>query len=390
MLQAKLKNGKTITPAMFPRQKLLQLKAKKEVFYCPACKEEVILRAGEKVIAHFAHAKEATCPSVGGGEGVYHEQGKLILYEWLTNQGIKVELEAYLPELKQRPDFLIHHKQRRIAIEYQCSKIPSEQIIQRTEGYHQAGIHVVWILGERLMKRRGTNKLQIDTFTQRLIHQFSSDYPLSLFYFCPLTRRIIKFQDFTFTGKTTAFGRLKIYSIDRMTFPKLLEKQYVSRKILRNTWKQEKKYLRLKRRRRLAGEELNWHRWLYENGLHVEQLSELVHLPVFSGYQMKVPGWIWQSRIIYKVIQPVPIETGFTLLQCMREIGPELLPPNNFPLIHPSTNPILEYLQLLCKVGIIEQTSATSYKKLSNIILHHNLEDALHQDSYIIDTLYKR
>lgn len=388
MLQAKLNNGKLITPAMFSRQKLLQLKAERQVFFCPVCEDKVILRAGEKVIAHFAHAKNTDCPTAGGGEGAYHEQGKLQLYRWLCNQGIHVGLESYLPAIRQRPDLLIQFKEKIIAIEYQCTKVANEEIINRTAGYHQSGIHVIWLLGERLMKRKGSTILGLDSSTQTMLHQFTPEYPLSLFYFCPLTSKFIKFQDITFISKHRAAGRLTIKHLEQTNFRELLAKEYIAKNFCKKIWKREKERFRLKRRARPSGREREWLSWLYEKGIYSEQLPSIVHLPIPSDYMMKVPGWIWQSKVVLHIIAPRQIGEIFSLSQCMRITKYDLLPRNNFPLINSSANPVLEYLQLLCKAGILQQISKTSFKKLSEINLHHQLETAIKADSQLIDTLF--
>ena len=389
MLQAKLNNGKLITPAMFPRQKVLELKSGKHVYFCPVCGERVILRAGEKVIAHFAHAKDADCPTIGGGEGAYHEQGKLRLYQWLRNQGLKVKLESYVPEIRQRPDLLVHVQDKRIAIEYQCVKIATEEIISRTTGYQQAGIHVLWILGDKLMKRRGSQMLRLDSFKKALIHQYSPEYPLSIFYFCPLTSKFIKFQDLTFINTHHAVGKLTISPLRQTNLRELLSKAYVSKGVLNSIWKREKKRFRLSRKYRVYGREKGWLNWLYEKGVYKEQLPSIVHLPILSAYLLKVPGWIWQSQIVFQVLARVRIGGIVSLSQCIKLTKDDLLSPEDFPLITSPMDPILEYLLLLCEAGILERTSETTFKKISEIQLHTELETAIQTDSLLIDTLFK-
>lgn len=388
MLQAKLKNGKMITPAMFQKDELTRLKNRKESFYCPTCKERVILRAGEKVIAHFAHRAGAKCQAAG--EGAYHEKGKLLLYKWLLHQGLDVELELYLPEINQRPDFFLHVNKRQIAIEFQCSRISTDIVVARTVGYQKAGIHVIWVLGERLFRRRGSHTLIIDSFTQTMLHQFSRDYPLSLFYFCPLTSTIIKFQDIIFTRNTRAFGKLSMKSLPHINFPELLSANYLPKESLITNWRKEKNRFRKRRRNRAFGEELKWQRWLYQQGLHFEQLSGYVHLPVRNGYRIKQSNWIWQSRILYDIISPKQVGSTITLHQCRRIIKEEELPPNLFPLVASPTDPVYEYLSLLCSAQVLEQTSTFSFIKRKEILIHKQLDDALKEDSVLILELFTK
>lgn len=387
MLQARSRSGKLITPAMFPREKIPLLK--KDTYYCPVCKGEVILRAGERVIAHFAHVKSENCP-VAGGEGVYHERGKLTLFQWLRKQGIPVELEKYLPEIQQRPDLLFRLKTKTVAIEYQCSIISHEEILNRTNGYRNAGIYVLWLLGEKLMRRRGSQSLYIDSFTQTAIHKFNPNYPLTLFYFCPINYHFIKFQDFTFTRKNYASGKLTVNHLHNIKLKDLLKAEFIHKPSFATIWKQEKKRFRLMRRARLYGMELKWRRWLYEKGLHLEQLPSVIHLPVPSSYLLKYSNWIWQSWLVLDIILPRPIDGLITLEECIRRVRRAMVPENHFPLIETSTNPILEYIHLLCTLGILEQISNTSFKKLKNILIHEKVEIALQEDYHLIDQLFQK
>src|SRR5690625_1073897 len=187
MLQAKTKDGELITPAKLSRQQLARKRS--ETFFCPVCEERVILKAGQQVIPHFAHVSNQICPTSSGGEGPYHEQGKLVLYEWLTKQNLEVQLEAYIPEIKQQPDLLITINQRKIAIEFQCSRISTKVIQQRNFGYMRANIQPIWILSARLFKQRTANVIHMDHFTKQFIHRFSKNYPLTIYYFCPFEHK---------------------------------------------------------------------------------------------------------------------------------------------------------------------------------------------------------
>src|SRR5690625_137402 len=139
MLRATTRNGKYITLALLNRQEIAKIR-QTEQFFCPQCKETVIVRAGSRVIPHFAHQRHSDCSEHEGGEGLYHYQGKLLLYNWLRNQNISTELEPFIPEINQRPDIIIQIGERKIAIEYQCATIPIEIIKKRNEGYLTVGI----------------------------------------------------------------------------------------------------------------------------------------------------------------------------------------------------------------------------------------------------------
>ena len=116
---------------------------------CPSCGKRVFLKKGESKIPHFSHHPKEACKVFTEGETREHLEGKLALYNFFREKGYKVKLEAYLKNLKQRPDILIESK-KKIVIEYQCSPIPIEKVIERTNSYKASGYKVIWILGNNL------------------------------------------------------------------------------------------------------------------------------------------------------------------------------------------------------------------------------------------------
>lgn len=137
--------------AMNKKEELIEAKRdlnKEENYYCPACKSPVHLKAGSIMRPHFAHYQNSNCDVFSEGETAEHIEGKQQLKEWLETADIPVDLEAYLPGLKQRPDLLMELEDRKIALEFQCSQIPIHKIIERTQGYLENGYEVIWILGK--------------------------------------------------------------------------------------------------------------------------------------------------------------------------------------------------------------------------------------------------
>src|SRR5699024_12453096 len=119
MLQAKLNNGKLVTLARLPKQIIEQYRRRYN-FFCPVCDGSVIIKAGEKTIPHFAHARKANCMTQGGGEGSYHNKGKLLLYQWLKSQHLHVTLEKNLPDIQQQTDVLLYVLHLKFVIDLQC------------------------------------------------------------------------------------------------------------------------------------------------------------------------------------------------------------------------------------------------------------------------------
>lgn len=122
-----------------------------EPLICPGCKEPVIFKKGRIKLPHFAHKPHTKCFSFSEGETAEHLMNKSFFHQWSGGQ-----LEAYLPQLKQRPDILVHS----LAIEIQCSPLSFERYIERTKNYQKHGYQPWWLLGNKLLPQQRWGQLQ--------------------------------------------------------------------------------------------------------------------------------------------------------------------------------------------------------------------------------------
>ncbi len=136
MLQAVNQSGELVPLWKLNRDQIKQMR--KEKFFCPACHERLMIKAGTKNTPHFAHHRKSNCSL--SGEGSYHENGKKDIYLWLHARGYQVTLEHYFPNIKQRADISLEVKKKKIAIEYQCAPISIQEICRRTAGYRSIGV----------------------------------------------------------------------------------------------------------------------------------------------------------------------------------------------------------------------------------------------------------
>ncbi|MFA1818936.1 competence protein CoiA [Virgibacillus oceani] len=390
MLQAMTKDGIPVTLAMLTKAQINQLKQDRILFYCPACKQEVIIKAGIKTIAHFAHRSIAECPSHEGGESVYHERGKLMLYQWLKSQGLSVQLEIYLPNIRQRPDLLLNIHNKRIAIEFQCAVISMEEVRKRNAGYRAADITPIWILGGNQLHRISDSHFKLNQHQLPFIHQFSSNAIPSLFFFSNETRHFIIIQDIFLTGKNLAIGKFSIQRIDRLTFKDMFKEHALIPKDLCILWEKEKYKLRLKQPHRLFGQELAWHQWLYLKGIHRELLPSIIHLPVKHQFKMNTPPWNWQSRLFLDIIDPLPVGRPFSPRKINHLLRYHHYPADSFPLIHTNNSPVSEYLDLLSRLRIIIQTSDGNFIKRKSVQKPETVEQAIKQDKQLMHVLLKQ
>ncbi|MFG6115587.1 competence protein CoiA [Halobacillus sp. MO56] len=352
---------------------------KHESYFCPQCKAPVLIRAGSKVVPHFAHFPNSDCPSSRSGEGIYHHKGKVRLWEWLKSQGYDVALEAYLPEIQQRPDVLLHTKKRRIAIEYQCAKIPDSEISMRTKQYLQVGIYPFWILGGNRLKRKGTNMIQLTSFDRNFIYHFL-DYRIH--YFDPITDKLMIGSHLQGTGSNKTFSNLHYFSLNGISFIEMFSSQNLLLNDMPAGWKSFIKKRRTRPLGHCSPQEKSWREYLYAKGYHPSLLPSITYLPVPSQIQMVEPPWIWQSRYYLDTFLKTPIG-GLLPIKPAQIIVPLLH-------VHKKPNPLKEYLKLLCLLGLVEEVLPGEYRKRQEVENPLTIEEAIKQDEFVFNSLQKR
>lgn len=386
MLQAKNETGELTTLALLTKKEIETLRSR-TTFYCPTCSLPVIVKAGPQTIPHFAHVSKQYCPANEGGEGPYHERGKLMLFTWLKEQGYQVMLEPYVPSINQRPDLLLIINNKKIAIEYQCARIPSDIIQARCHGYLQAGITPIWILGANLLKRKGGNHVKINGFVQQFIHQFNDAAPCMLYFFCSNSKQFISIYNLFLTTKSIAISDFQITSLSQLRFRDFFLTKSLQIRRLFYLWKQEKRKLRLAERGNRYGKDRLWLEWLYRKQAYVETMPSIIYLPIPAQYLMSTSPWDWQSRIVLDIILPMPLGNIFTLQDCESLLRNHLLSPQHFPLLKQRKSPIKQYLQLLIKLDVIKQVIPGQYQKTKSISFLKQVDAAIESDEAVMRQL---
>lgn len=126
--------------------------------FCPACSGAVRFKNGRVMRPHFAHISLENCSFYAENESAEHLNLKAGLYSW-GKQSQEIQVEAFLPEIRQIADLLIDG---RIALEVQCSPLSQERLEERTLSYRQHGYQVLWLLGKKLWLKQSLTKLQKD------------------------------------------------------------------------------------------------------------------------------------------------------------------------------------------------------------------------------------
>lgn len=127
---------------------------KTTVYVCPGCEGEVQVKQGTINTPHFSHVTLRDCQSLAEGESSDHLLGKLQLADFFESIGGTVELEVWLPEIKQRPDLVVTFDNVKIAVEFQCAPITAQRVSERTRGFESLGMDVVWVLGPTYQQKK--------------------------------------------------------------------------------------------------------------------------------------------------------------------------------------------------------------------------------------------
>ena len=116
-----------------------------QLLMCPECGSQVIFKKGTLKIAHFAHKPNSDC-YYGTGESEAHMLMKKNFYEKLKRKhpALDVVIEDGTFN-RRRADLSIRGKAKNVVVEFQASKITTEEIIERTMDYNNQGFYVLWI-----------------------------------------------------------------------------------------------------------------------------------------------------------------------------------------------------------------------------------------------------
>jgi len=111
-------------------------------FECPQCHEAVILKAGGKIIAHFAHTANSKCKH-GSGETLWHRKGKLWVANYYRDIGCDVQFEVALGH--RRTDVLVSTQEGiKKAVEFQ-RKDEGVELYKRTNDLLRYVNEVIWV-----------------------------------------------------------------------------------------------------------------------------------------------------------------------------------------------------------------------------------------------------
>ncbi len=356
MLTARGVQGNIITlPENIPKERLAEWQT--DPYYCPCCAAELILKAGQIKIPHFAHKKASACKASSEPESEYHLLGKRKLFQWFVNNRIEVEMEPYLPEIRQRPDILIYYKEQSYAIEFQCSPISEEVFLSRTKSYQEAGIKPIWILAEKRIKRKKTRQYSLSAF-QWLFAMNTVHSPMILTY-CPDQHKLYMLDPLTPFSPRTTFSELTVLPLSN-THPNILFSTNKTWKFhFIEEWRAQRKAWAI-HKVKTAKHTNPFFNELYKNGLSPAWIPSEIGLPVEGMVILETAAVEWQGWIFMDCLQHKKIGSRIYRSQIyqsfQRRVTNGQIRLRTLPML-PVKNSFLAvdaYLFLLAKLEILE------------------------------------
>ena len=382
VLQALDREGKLVSLVSYTREEI-DLLRKREQFFCPECRELLIVRAGLRVTPHFAHYKTSNCTLSLQGESEEHEKAKRNIYLWLNSQHIDAELERYLSKLHQRPDIFFSYQQKIFAIEFQYSLTDLISMKKRNEGYITNGIIPIWFIDERLLKRTSRFTFQVNEWSLKLMHQFSPTLPFTLYSYSPNKNKLTIVTDIHLVNRRRAIANFIERKLEQLTFREIFSNERLKKKILFKIWQNEKRKFRLSAYR-IYGKELKWRKWLYEKRLYIDYLPSIVYLPTPTQHFFNVPLYYWQSYFVIDFFHPIPIGRRFTTFQVKRFLNRYLYDDHEYPLLPYHKYPFLPYLQLLEKLKYVKKIDEHTFMKIREVKFFDHIEKASNGDDALL------
>lgn len=322
---------------------------------CPSCKKRVFLKCGKRKISHFSHHAKEACDVFSEGETIEHITGKMHIFYYLKKKGYQVELEAYLKELKQRPDLLLMINNRKVAIEFQCSFLSIERMIERTNNYYKHGYEVYWILGEKLNPNTRITVLQ---------KSFIQYHTLFSFYLLNYSVKDKKLQIIYDIQKTVhrkwCFNRV---TINKAVLLDLLEERKIKISIHKQnkTYKIEKIHSALMKSVYRSDPRLKLFCYkLYLNGQTVQSMPLELYLPVKNEWLIETYSFLWkyllldwvESHQVGKVITRKMIDSLMDKFTAERQIELTRMPMVN---IEQYQNVFYDFMDMLTEYNILKK-----------------------------------
>jgi competence protein CoiA len=365
LLTALKGDGSIICLADLENRHSLERLKKQELFYCPGCKEKLILKIGTKKIPHFSHYRNNNCSDRFEKESNYHLLGKEKLYLWLKKAGLKPALEVFDHDIQQRPDICFHFQDKKFALEFQCSVIPDEVFIKRTRSYQENQYIPLWILGGNFFSRKNDEVITLSEFqylTLTALNRYAN-----IMYYCPNANRFILLQRIFPVTVRNAIASIHITPLERLSITDLLKGQPPASKAKLDVWQRQmhtfKQFFSLKQQAYRDP----FLKELYRRHLHLALLPPEVGLPVANGVFIRTPPAIWQGFLFldafFNRLPGDVVSFKIVYQSFLKRLEKGHISIRALPLVNGDASlAVLEYLEILVACGYLTKLGDCMYK----------------------------
>ncbi|WP_430509485.1 competence protein CoiA [Gottfriedia solisilvae] len=358
-------------------------------FKCPICKKQVLLKLGMKRRAHFAHISVSECENARK-ESKEHYDGKYDLYEYFKRIGGRVYIEKYLESIQQRPDILVEFNNYVICIEYQCSIIPLQQIIDRTKSYHEISLKVLWILGMNMHLPKSKFTYALNSLA---IYCLGNSQHSTLCFYDPSKRIFVKLSSLIAFSPTIFVGMKSSYKIENCTPSQLISQVKIDKNDFVTTWCALKKGYRKKQHLYYKGSFYPLKEHLYT--LQIDYLPAVIGVPLACNYLLNEHCIVWQGILFLNFIHSKKIgemifekEISDFFFQQI-ETGIWRVNVVSHKDISNLENCVENYIHFLDQIGIVKQIKNGKIMKIADAIIPKSFQHALDEDCLAASTAFE-
>lgn len=349
-------------------------------FKCPICKKQVLLKSGLKRRAHFAHISVTECDNARK-ESKEHYDGKYDLYEYFKSKVGKVYIEKYLHSIQQRPDILVEANKNVICIEYQCSIIPLQQIIDRTKSYHDISLKVLWILGMNMYLQKSKFTYSINSLA---IYCLGNSKHSTLSFYDPSKKTFVKLSSLIAFSPTIFVGMKTSYKIENCNPSQLISQVIIDKNDFVITWCALKRSYRQKQHLYYKDNFYPLKEQLYN--LRIDYLPAVIGVPLESNFLLNEHCIVWQGILFLNFIHAKKIgemiyvkEVKDFLLQQI-EAGIWRVNIVSHKDLSNLENCVENYIHFLEQIGIVKQIKNGKIMKIADAIIPKSFQHALDED----------
>jgi competence protein CoiA len=373
LLTARTKSGAVICLGNTYKKEMLLVLRNNEEFFCTVCGAAVSLKLGNQRIYHFSHRSGTVCRDFHECESVYHMKGKQQLYQWLRMQDIPAELEFYDSRIQQRPDIMFFYGGNKYALEFQCSPLPEEIFIKRTEAYYQQSYIPLWIIAGKHIKAKRSNVFSLSNFHYFFL-TMTKDKQFILPTYCPDEKKfhiLSSIQPYSIKNATANSSR---QLIDTTFIEEILAPQ-ISNQINFTKWLFEMEKFIINWSLHPNPEQRRFLHEIYDHSLNIYLLPSVIGLPVRYSLLIETNPIVWQTYLyldvfqnknVYDLIDMKIVERNFK-----KRIKNNEITRRNLPQLagEEPFQAVKDYFVQLERIGLITKKSETVYQIQTRILV---------------------